>query len=222
MRSKGLVTTMLATALGAAMAPGTASADLYTFGCITNNSAANCAAGEAQLTMDVSSFGSGVRFLFSNTGAVASSVEQVFFDDGVLTGSTMTIQNGVGVDFSQDATAGTLPGGNSIAPQFNTTFSFSAEPPPSTNGINPGETLGLVFSGGSVSLSNVLANLNSGDLRVGLHVIAFASGGSEGFVNRPGLPPLVGPIPEPGTMALLASGLLALGGVARRKSVSRS
>lgn len=31
-----------------------------------------------------------------------------------------------------------------------------------------------------------------------------------------GQPPLVGPIPEPGTMALLATGLLALGGAARK------
>jgi hypothetical protein len=33
-----------------------------------------------------------------------------------------------------------------------------------------------------------------------------------------GAPPLVGPIPEPGTLALLASGLLAAGGVARRRT----
>jgi hypothetical protein len=32
-----------------------------------------------------------------------------------------------------------------------------------------------------------------------------------------GQPPIVGPIPEPGTMALLATGLLALGGAARKK-----
>ncbi|MGE5526454.1 MAG: PEP-CTERM sorting domain-containing protein [Rhodospirillaceae bacterium] len=32
-----------------------------------------------------------------------------------------------------------------------------------------------------------------------------------------GQPPLVGPIPEPGTMALLATGLLAIGGVARKR-----
>jgi hypothetical protein len=33
-----------------------------------------------------------------------------------------------------------------------------------------------------------------------------------------GAPPIVGPIPEPGTLALLASGLLAAGGVARRRT----
>ena len=111
----------------------------------------------------------------------------------------------------------------------------------SFNGINPGETLALSFSGGSVNLANVLGNLNGGTLRVGLHAIAFSGNGdddlrlslsadlpdhrsgSESFINnRPGLPPLVGPVPEPATWALLGSGLLALGGVARRKSKQRN
>jgi hypothetical protein len=34
-----------------------------------------------------------------------------------------------------------------------------------------------------------------------------------------GLPPLVGVIPEPGTVALLATGLLAMGGIARRRKI---
>lgn len=218
MKSSRMIGAVLAVAASTALAPLTAGATVYSFDCITNNSATSCTSGETQLTMDVTAASGGVRFLFSNIGAAASSVEQAFFDDGVLTGSTITIENGTGVVFTQDASPGNLPGGNSISPQFDTSFSFSAEPPPSTNGINPGETLGLVFSGGSVSLAGVLDDLNSGDLRVGLHVIAYANGSSEGFVNRPGLPPLVGPIPEPGTWALLGSGLLALGGVARRKS----
>lgn len=235
---KTIVKTVVAGALVAsALAPGVAGADLYTFGCITHNSAANCSAGEAQLAMDVSSISSGVRFAISNTGPVSFAVEQVFFDDGVLGSAAKTIQNGIGVNFTQDANPGNLPGGNTVAPPFVTTFSFSAEPPPSFNGINPGETLALSFSGGSVNLANVLGNLNGGTLRVGLHAIAFSGNGdddlrlslsaglpdhrsgSESFINnRPGLPPLVGPVPEPATWALLGSGLLALGGVARRKS----
>lgn len=218
MKSSRMIGAALAIAVSAALAPSPAGAAVYSFDCITNNSATNCTAGETQLTMDVTAVSGGVRFLFSNIGAIASSVEQAFFDDGVLSGTTITIENGTGVVFAQDGSPGNLPGGNSISPQFDTSFSFSADPPPSTNGINPGETLGLVFSGGSVSLAGVLDDLNSGDLRVGLHVIAYANRGSESFVNRPGLPPLVGPVPEPGTWALLGSGLLALGGVARRRS----
>jgi hypothetical protein len=64
--------------------------------------------------------------------------------------------------------------------------------------------------------------------RVGLAAIASnATGGHETFFignqggsSTGGLPPLVGPIPEPGTMAMLATGLLAMGGIARRRRQS--
>jgi len=50
---------------------------------------------------------------------------------------------------------------------------------------------------------DVLDWLQSGELRVGLHVINFDSGGSESFVNEP--------VPEPGSLGLLC---LSIGGLA--------
>jgi hypothetical protein len=79
-------------------------------------------------------------------------------------------------------------------------------------GLNPAQAAQaqvLAFSGASFA-SNV----------IGLSATASnATGGPETFFvsNVGALPPLVGPIPEPGTMVLLASGLLAIGGAARRR-----
>ena len=80
------------------------------------------------------------------------------------------------------------------------------------NATQAAQAQAAAFSGASFS-SNV----------IGLSATASnATGGPETFfvsnVGGPGgLPPLVGPIPEPGTMAMLATGLLAMGGIARRR-----
>jgi hypothetical protein len=205
--------TKLAAAIFAAtvgtLAATSAQVVVYTFSCITNNSATDCGIGQAQLSMDVTAYNSGVLFEISNAGPLQSTIEQVFFDDGVLQGTTKQVFNPAGIDFTLDGNPGNLPGGNSIVPQFVTSFSFSAEPPPTGNGVNPGEEVGFWFYKSGLTLNSVLADLNDGDLRVGLHVINYASRGSESFVSTPA-------IPEPGTFGLLAAGLLGMLGVARR------
>jgi hypothetical protein len=69
------------------------------------------------------------------------------------------------------------------------------------------------------------AGAGFGSALIGLEAEADnATGGPETFFVTaagglpPLQPPLVGPIPEPGTLALLASGLLFAGGVARRRA----
>ena len=71
--------------------------------------------------------------------------------------------------------------------------------------MNPGETLGLVFAllGGS-DFDDVLNALAGGQLLIGIHVQAFASGGSESFIN-------VAPIPVPAAFLLYGSGLALVG-----------
>ena len=64
------------------------------------------------------------------------------------------------------------------------------------------------LSPASQTLADVLDELASGELRIGIHVIAFASGGSESFIN----------VPEPGATTLLAVALAGLAAAARRRS----
>lgn len=204
---------------------------MLTFGfqCITNNVSSQCLIGQNQLFVDVvddtqsSSFGSvtvtpssgQVGFLFYNTGPSPSVITLVLFDDGVLS-LPLTLVGMSRVNFSQVSGSPTLPGGNSLSPQFQTTAGFGADavPPPPTNGVGPGEALGIIFTLASGSTwSDVINAMGTGSLRIGLHVQAIGTtGGSEGFINNPN------PIPEPATLGLVGAGLLLLGWRKRKTS----
>jgi hypothetical protein len=193
---------MLFAACAAAAVAGSAQAGvMYSFDGFSPNSVADVALGEAQLSMQVSP-GPGanqVQFTFSNSGPAAMSITDVYFDDGTLLGIA-TIVNGPGVDFSQGASPGDLPGGNNLSPAFVTSAGFSADsnPPAQPNGANPGEWLTIIFNLlPGVTFADTIEALapQSGALRVGIHVQGFATGGSESFVH----------VPAP------ASGLMVLG-----------
>jgi len=190
-----------------------AQAMTYGFTCITNTVAADCATGETQLAVEALDIGGGqVRFNFTNTGSNNSSIADVYFDDGSLL-SIATIINDPGfVEFSQFATPQNLPGANLISPPFVTTTGFSADsnPPVQPMGVNPGEALGIIFDlDTGKTYANVLNDLGTGALRVGIHVQGYSDGGSESFVNI---------VPEPGSVFLIGLGLL---GLATRRGYSR-
>ncbi|MFP3326110.1 hypothetical protein R0K05_23955, partial [Planococcus sp. SIMBA_160] len=79
----------------------------------------------------------------------------------------------------------------------NTSAGFLADSDPAVqpNGVNPGETLGVIFDlqtglgyqdvvdAIALSQTNPSADLTGG-LRIGIHVQGFTGGGSESFVNN--------------------------------------
>lgn len=215
-----------ATLLGAgvALAGAPALAATYSFTNITNNGAASVAIGIAQISMDVTDAGAGlVLFTISNTGPNASAIPNIYWDNagGSLGGIDAILNSPPAVSFSSGGSPGNVPGSENASPSFDADFRVGAASPPPQRGINPGESLGVRFSLAQGFLfSDVLSQLDAGDLRVAMHVIAFANGESESFINVPNDDggPIVG-IPLPTPVGLGAAGLLGVGAIRRRRGV---
>ncbi|MGC8795143.1 MAG: hypothetical protein ACP5U2_17305, partial [Bryobacteraceae bacterium] len=208
-----------------------ARADILTYGfqCITNNTPANCAIGEAQLFMDVVGAGQTVNiggkpytptsgqvlFRFFNTGPWASVIAAVYFDypqTALFPSAPFIINingtniNGTGVSFDAGGTPLVLPGGNNLTPPFQGDYRATAKSPRPKYGVGPGEDLGFLFTLASgKSWDDVIGALDSHQLRVGLHVQSIGTNSeSESFVNN-------GVVPEPAAILLVGSVLLILG-----------
>ena len=81
------------------------------------------------------------------------------------------------------------------------------------NGVNPNERIGILFNFEGDLFDNVIAAIDTGQLRIGIHVQGFASGGSESFVTGNG----ISSVPEPAAMLLLGGGLICFAVVGRKK-----
>ena len=170
-------------------------------------------------------------FTFFNDGPIASSITDIYFDDGTPGAlfRIATLNEMSGVDFEVGANPGNLPGANQADPDFEVSSALLAadsEPKVQPNGINPGETLGvLVNLLNGATFQTIKQSLAGGDpLRVGIHVQGFGDGSSASYVSRP--PTITPPPPPPQAVPLPATvwaGLALMGGIGatriRRKVV---
>jgi len=101
-----------------------------------------------------------------------------FFDDNnYLSDPWANIGNFGTVNFSGGASNAQLPqGGNN----FTTDYAFSREVPGNENGVQGGEKFGVSFQG---NYANVVTALNSGALKLGIHVQALPGGASDSYIS---------------------------------------
>lgn len=178
--------------------PGTDIPDrvLYFGGCSNNNSG-DTAIGVAQFRVEVYPWGASqnqAMFVVYNSGPAQAVIEAVYFDDGVLLGISglydaddpIVGNPNTGVDFSVNASPPNLPAPNCVVPSFGNlvVYSTDADPNPPAKGIGPGEYLGIAFNlQPTATYAQLLQGLDGGVVRIGVHAIAYASGGSESFVT---------------------------------------
>ena len=133
-------------------------------------------------TFDVLNGGSSVFFHIFNLGDAAAPsmfISKVFFDDNGYLSEPSLYGSSSQVRFSGGASNDRLPqGGN----DFTTDYAFSHQTgADNVFGIQGGEILGgLMFTG---NYNNVIAALNSGALRVGLHVQGLPNGASDSYIS---------------------------------------
>jgi hypothetical protein len=162
-----------------------------------------------------------VNFTFWNNVGIASSIADIYFDDGTLLAIASITDSG-GVAFAGLANPENLPGGNDASPPFTTTQGFYADSdsPIISRGVNAAsEWVKINFSlQDDQTFADTLNSLNNGSLRIGLHVQAIGTQeGSDSYINKTGGGSPDPDVPDGGsTIALLGSALLGVGFLRRK------
>lgn len=130
------------------------------------------------------------------------TITKIAFDDdaGLLPKPTYS-NNPPTVVFNADDTVN-IPGSNNIG--FATTYGFTADPPPTYTGIDPGEHFVVSFE--NTDIKDLRKAISSGDIRIAIHVQQIGENDSASFVSV---------VPEPSSAMLI--GLASLTCLLRRK-----
>lgn len=177
-------------------------------------SAVNGTVGQQQLSFTVSEAAGGISFRFTNIGDESCSLTGIYFESslGTLTELISIDDSCEGVAFEQKSRPRNMPRWRKVdfepAPDmaFHSASQSDGQNGTSHNGIEPGEWLGITLAT-QADIDQIFRELDSQDIRIGIHVQAFSDGGSESFVN----------IPDPATITILGFGALML----RRKKQKR-
>jgi hypothetical protein len=135
-----------------------------------------------------------------------SSICDTYFYDGHILGLA-GITSSAGVSFSEGASPGHLPGYSTPATRL---FAADSNSPVAANGVNANNewlTLRFELINGA-TFGNLIQDLNTGAVVVGIHVQQQAYGRSNSYIGTPVL------IPLPPSVLAGASGLAGLGLVA--------
>ena len=169
----------------------------------------------SDFTLDVTAITGGVQFavsLASNTSNTGLFMGDLWFDtasglfSGVLETADLVALAGT-VDY-KPKTSGAFPeAGSGFSPAFVEDQNFHATKNSSTGVVDRGESLGIkVDLATGKTLADVLAALDDGSLRLGIHVQGFSSGGSESYASNGR-----SQVPDSGsTLALFGLVLIAL------------
>lgn len=218
----------------ATFVPGLSQAQTYSFN-LFNSAGGTTGAYDASLAsqfkMDVQQTGAGVSFTFFNTGANQASLTEIYFagTTNLLDSGNWTSTSSSGVYFGTDAaTPANVPGGNTISFSADTSFDSDATGSKSTsqskiqnavNQTNDYVTFTDSLSSGK-SFADVIAALQSSNLRVALHVLNINIGSgtvSAEYLNSP-----VAAVPEPETWGMLLVGLGLISMKLRRKDKKKN
>jgi hypothetical protein len=209
---------------GAAI-PITARGEMIYFDRITVNAPTDIA---SQFSAAVTSIdATHIQFEFRNSAVIASSITDIYFDDGannppnILSGLSGIIDHST--SFESGANPPNLPSGSNLTPSFTADFSAqSTNHPPTTitNGVDHStDSVVLKFSLlPSITFNQVLDALSAKSLRISLHVQGIPiTGGttSDSFASGS-----IVPVPEPSAFAILGMSVLGfLAYAMRRRSI---